>query len=175
MKYEIRIISEEDTVKSRTYEDLDKAIEIADKMFNDFVNTDFGDEIVIVEENSKDKKYYWANGKKIVEELKVGDRVKVVNSGATYSTYYDFILTYGTKQNCLGWEYGKTPSLNTEYKIVAIADHILRPTDGKLAIIEAIDGYFISKAYIIGLKGLQKIWTLQHLFKNYQTTPQTPK
>ena len=28
MKYEIRIISEEDTIKSKPYEDLDKAIEI---------------------------------------------------------------------------------------------------------------------------------------------------
>ena len=157
MKYEIRIINEEDTVKSRPYDDLDKAIEIADKMFNNFVNADFGDEIVVVEENSKDKKYYWANGKKLITELKIGDIVKVVDRGAIYSTYYDFILTYGTKEDCLGWEYGKSPSFNAKYKIVAIADHISRPSENKLAIIKDLSGHCVSNVYIIGVEGLQKI------------------
>ena len=156
MKYEIRIISEEDTVKSKVYDDLDKAIEIADKIYKDFVNLDFGDEIVVVEENKKDKKY-WANGKKLIEEIKIGDRVKVVDGGATYSTYYDFILTYGTKEDCLGWEYSKNPSINGEYEVVNIADHISRPSEDKLAIIRDLSGYFVSRVYIIGVKGLQKI------------------
>ena len=157
MNYEIRIISEEDTVKSKVYDDLDKAIEIADKIYKDFINLDFGDEIVVVEENSKDKKYYCANGKQLINNIRVGDIVKIVNSGEVYSTYYGFMLTYGTKQNCLGWKYNQSPSTNTEYKIVAIADHISRPTKSKLAIIEEINDDFISKTYIIGVEGLQKV------------------
>ena len=89
MKYEIKIISEEDTVKSKPYEDLDKAIEVADKMFNDFVNTDFGDEIVVVEENSKDKKYYWANGKTLIDIISIGDYVKISNKGQIYYIIYN--------------------------------------------------------------------------------------
>ena len=152
MNYEIRIISEEDTVKSKVYEDLDKAIEIADKIYNDFIDLDFGDEIVVCEENKKDKKY-WANGKTLITEFKIGDIVKVVDRGLTYSTYYDFMKAYAPKENCLGWEYGKSPSLNTKYKIVAIANHI----DSKLAIIEEKGVYPIPKTYIIGIRGIEKI------------------
>lgn len=155
MKYEIRIISEEDTIKSKPYEDLDKAIEIADKIFNDFVNTDFGDEIVIAEENSKDKKYYWANGKRLITEIKIGDIVKVVDSGRTYSTYYDFMLRYGTKEDCLGWEYGKSPSTNTSaiYEVVNIQDHTIQ-NYGKLAIIKELSNFGVPKVYIIHTEGL---------------------
>lgn len=158
MKYEIRIISEEDTIKSKTYEDLNKAIEIADKMFNDFVNLDFGDEIVVVEENSKDKKYYWANGKLLMPELKVGDKVKVINDGETYSTYYEFILDYGNKTDCLCWSYGESPSSNEGkiYEIIFIGQHPLREKETKMAIIKEA-GCPLGQTYIIGIKGIRKI------------------
>lgn len=158
MKYEIRIISEEDTVKSKTYEDLDKAIEVANKMFNDFMNVDFGDEIVVAKENSKDKKYYWANGKTLMQELKVGDKVKVVNDGETYSTYYEFMLDYGSKTDCVCWSYGKSPSNNEEkiYKITFIGQHPLREKETKLAIIKEV-GCSFGQTYVIGIKGIRKI------------------
>ena len=158
MKYEIRIISEEDTVKSKAYEDLDKAIEVADKMFNDFANLDFGDEIVVAKENSKDKKYYWANGKTLIQELKVGDTVKAVNDGETYSTYYEFMLDYGDKTDCLGWSYGKSPSNNEEkiYKITFIGQHSRGDTETKLAIIKEA-GCFFGQTYVIGIEGIHKI------------------
>ena len=158
MNYEIRIISEEDTVKSKVYEDLDKAIEIADKMFNDFVNTDFGDEIVVVEKNSKDKKYYWANGKTLIQELKIGDKVKVTDSGATYSTYYEFILDYGSKTDCLFWSYGISPSDDEEkiYEIVFIGQHPFRGKETKLAIIKEV-GCSFGQTYIIGIEGIRRI------------------
>ena len=154
MKYEIRIISEEDTVKSKVYDDLDKAIEIAEKIYEDFVNLDFGDEIVIVEENKKDKKY-WANGKQIIEEIKIGDVVKIIDRGETYSTYDDFMMEYGTKRNCLGWDYNKSPSAEKNYKVINIANHLSRNI--KLAIIEEIGICYLPKTFIIGLEGLQKI------------------
>lgn len=158
MKYEIRIISEEDTIKSKPYEDLNKAIEIADKMFNDFVNTDFGDEVVVVEENSKDKKYLWANGKTLIQELKVGDKVKVVDNGKSFTTYTEFMTTYGTKEQCCLWDRNVAPQEdNTIYKILNIADHLDRPNlYNKLAIIQQI-GLSEGRVYIIEIDGLKKI------------------
>ena len=153
MKYEIRIISEEDTIRSKPYEDLDKAIEVADKMFNDFVNTDFGDEIVVVEENSKNKKYYWANGKTLIEELKVGDIVVVTNSGATYTTYVEFMKQYASKEQCCYWDLGRTPQTNNLFEILGIAPHE-RLGEGNLAIIK--EKNYEGKVYLINVSGLRK-------------------
>lgn len=157
MKYEIKIISEEDTIKSKPYEDLDKAIEIADKMFNDFVNTDFGDEVVVVEENSKDKEYLWANGKKVIEELKVGNKVRVIDNGKSFTTYLEFMTTYGTKEQCCLWDRNVAPQEDgTIYEILNIADHLDRNDYNKLAIIQEV-GYCEGKVYIIEIDGLKKV------------------
>lgn len=155
MKYEIRIISEEDTVKSKTFEDLDKAIEIADKIYNDFLDLDFGDEIVVVEENSKDKKYYWANGKTLTEELKVGDIVKIIDNGCSYTTYGDFMLKYGSKEDCCYWKYNEIPKENDVlYEIICIENHCDR--EEKLAIVRSRTDYY-EQVYIMGIKGLKKV------------------
>ena len=157
MKYEIRIISEEDTIKSKIYEDLDKAIEIAERMLNDFINTDFGDKIVVVEENSKDKKYYWANGKTLIEELQVGDEVTVIDNGKSFTTYTEFMATYGTKEQCCLWDKNILPKEdNTTYEILNIAEHLSRTDYNKLAIIQQ-KGLYEGKVYIIEIDGLKKI------------------
>lgn len=155
MNYEIRIISEEDTIKSKPYEDLDKAIEIADKMFNDFVNTDFGDEIVVVEENKKDKKY-WANGKTLDRPLMIGDKVKIIDRGQTYSTYEDFMLAHATKKLCCRWDMGVTPkNYENTSKIYTVRALAMHEYNGEtLAIIEDETEYYAS-VYIVGSRGLQ--------------------
>ena len=157
MKYEIRIISEEDTIKSRTYEDLDKAIEIADKMFNDFVNTDFGDEIVICEENKKDK-YYWANGKTLIDIVSIGDYVKMVDKGQIYSTYCAFMEKYATKEQCCIWDYGNESihriDANTKFIVLNIQPHFDRPHEGNLAIVKNLTNDN-GKAYLIHTRGLK--------------------
>lgn len=158
MKYEIRIISEEDTIRSRTYEDFDEAIEIAEKMFNDFVNTDFGDEIVVTEEsNNRASKFLWANGKILIEELKVGDIVKIINSGQSYTNYIEFMTQYATPAQCCVWDCGATPNADeTQYIIRSIALHE-RQYEGKLAIIQEHYRGEFGKIYLMGVKGLQKI------------------
>lgn len=158
MNYEIRIISEEDTVKSKVYEDLDLAIDVAQSIYNNFINLGFGDEIVVVEENSKDKEYYWANGKPLIQELKIGDKVKVTNSGATYSTYYEFIFGYGSKIDCVCWNYGASPKTTEEkiYEIVFIGQHPLRQVETKLAIIKE-ENLPWGQTYVIGIEGIHKI------------------
>lgn len=156
MKYEIRIISEEDTIKSKPYEDLDKAIEVADSIYQNFVNSDFGDEIVIAEENSKDKKYYWANGQTLVEELKVGDIVKIINNGDSYTTYTEFMTQYATPTQCCLWDYNSVPKQDeTQYIIRGIALHSDR--DKKLAIIQNYYRGEFGEIYLMGVEGLQKI------------------
>lgn len=158
MKYEIRIISEEDTIRSRTYENFDEAIEIAEIMFNDFVNTDFGDEIIITEENNyKASKYLWANGKILIEELKVGDIVKIIDNGQTYANYEEFMTQYATPTQCCFWDYGTVPNADeTQYAIRGITPH---PRLGgiKLAIIQDCRRGELGKIYLMGVKGLQRI------------------
>ena len=160
MNYEIRIIGEEDTIKSKVYDDLETAIAVAEYIYNDFMDLDFGDEIVVAEANSKDKKYLWANGEKIIEELKVGDIVKVVDMGKEYTTYADFMATYGTKKDCCGWVYDKPipNDCNSKYEIVCIAPHLDRPNEGNLAIIKNHCNYaYLPSTYIIHIDGLRKI------------------
>ena len=156
MKYEIRIISEEDTVKSKPYDNLDKAIKIAEKIYNDFIDLDFGDEIVVAEENKKNGGYYWTNGEQLIFSLQIGDKVKVIDNGKTYSTYQDFMIEYGTKEDCCNWCKGKNPCENAHtYEIINIATHPLRATDGQLAIIRNVD--YTNETYIVGVKGLAKV------------------
>lgn len=156
MKYEIRIISEEDTIKSKVYDDLNKAIEIADKIYNDFIDLDYGDEIVVVEANNKNSAYYWGNGKQFIYPLSIGDKVRVTDNGKTYSTYQDFMIEYGTKEDCCNWVKHKNPQENEDvYEIINIAPHPLRETDGQLAIIRKLD--YTNDTYIVGVKGLAKI------------------
>ena len=153
MKYEIRIISEEDTIKSKPYEDLKQAIEIADSIYQNFVNSDFGDEIVVVEENSKDKKYRWANGKTLIEELQVGDTVVIANSGAIYSTYVKFMEQYASKEQCCHWDIGTVPQFTHLCEILCIAPHE-RQSEGNLAIIQ--EKLYSGKVYLINVNGLRK-------------------
>ena len=154
MKYEIRIISEDDTIKSKPYEDLDKAIEIADSIYQNFVNSDFGDEIVVAEEN-KPQKYLWANGKTLDRPLKIGDKVRVKDNGETYSTYEKFMVAHATKELCCRWNMGKTPNNND--KIYIVRTLAMHEDNGEtLAIIEDEDAYYAS-VYIIGSRGLEII------------------
>ena len=120
--------------------------------------TDFGDEIVVVKENSKDKEYYWANGKTLTQELKVGDKVRVVDNGKSFTTYTEFMTTFGTKEQCCLWNRDIPPKEdNTIYKILNIAEHLDRPNCyNKLAIIQEM-GYSEGKVYIIEIDGLKKI------------------
>lgn len=158
MKYEIRIISEEDTIKSRTYEDFDEAIEIAERMLNNFVNTDFGDEIVVTEESdNRASKYLWANGKILIEESKVGDIVKIIDNGKTYTNYIEFMTLHATPSQCCLWDYDTVPSADeTQYIIRNIALHE-RQYEGKLAIIQNYHRGEFGKIYLMNVKGLQKI------------------
>lgn len=157
MKYEIRIISEEDTVKSKTYEDLDKAIEIADKIFNDFLDIDFGDEIVI--KDDLQNKIYWANGKIIYRPFQIGDVVKIKDSGLTYSTHKKFMVANATKELCCDWNKGVNPRNFEEneklYTIEALGMH----GDGytQIAVIKERDSYGLC-VYMVDVNGLELLY-----------------
>ena len=157
MNYEIRIIGEEDTIKSKVYDNLETAIAIAEHIYNDFMDLDFGDEIVVAEEKSKGKDYFWANGKVIINKIQVGDAVVIRDSGKTYSTYYDFMVENATPLECCFWGYGKAPEETQDvYEVIHIAPHSARPTEGDLAIIRS-KGSMYGKVYIIHIDGLKKV------------------
>lgn len=152
MKYEIRIISEEDTVKSKPYDDYFKAVDIAKYIYENMVDIDYGDEVVVVEED-KPKKYLWANSKTLDRPLVIGDRVKIKDNGQTYSTYEDFMLAHATKELCCRWNQGKTPNNND--KIYTVRTLAMHGHNGEtLAIIEDENEYNLS-VYIIGVRGLE--------------------
>ena len=151
MNYEIKIISEEDTIKSKEYDNYDTAIEIADHIYRNMLNTDYGDEIVVNPINNKDN-YIWANGKIINRPLKIGDKVKIIDNGQTYSTYENFMIAHATKELCCRWNMGKTPNNDKIYIVRTLAMH---GNNGEtLAIIEDENEYYAS-VYIIGSRGLQ--------------------
>lgn len=155
MNYEIRIISEEDTIKSKEYDNYDTAIEIADHIYRNMLNTDCGDEIVVNPINNKDN-YIWANGKIINRPLKIGDKVKIIDRGHTYSTYESFMVAHATKELCCRWNMGITPKNYEDtpkiYTVKELAMH--ENNDDTLAIIEDEDEYYAC-VYIISSRGLE--------------------
>lgn len=153
MSYEVKIISEEDTVKSKTYEDLNKAIEIADKIFSDFLSTDFGDEIVV---NDLHDKTYWANGKTIFRPFQIGDVVKIKNSGQTYSTYKEFMVANVTKELCCDWNKGVNPRNFEENNKLYTIEFLGMHKDGytEIAVIKEKDAYGLC-VYMVGTEGLE--------------------
>ena len=152
MNYLVRIISEEDTIKSKVYDDYFKAVDIAKYIYENMVDIDYGDEIVVVEEN-KPQKYLWANGKTLERPLKIGDKVKIIDRGQTYSTYEDFMIAHATKELCCRWNMGKTPNNND--KIYIVRTLAMHENNGEtLAIIEDEDTYYLN-VYIVGSSGLE--------------------
>ena len=155
MKYEIRIISEEDTIKSKPYDDYSKAVDIAKYIYENMADIDYGDEVVVVEEN-KPKKYLWANGETLERPLIIGDKVKIIENGHTYSTYERFMIAHATKELCCRWNMGATPENYKDapkiYTIKALAMH---ENNGEtLAIIEDENDYKMN-VYIISSRGLE--------------------
>jgi hypothetical protein len=94
----------------------------------------------------------------LITELRVGDKVRVVDNGKSFTTYAEFMTTYGTKEQCCLWNKNILPKEDgTIYKILNIAEHLDRPNDySKLAIFQEM-GCCEGKVYIIEIDGLKKI------------------
>ena len=82
---------------------------------------------------------------------KVGDNVKVVDSGRTFSTYNTWLIKNKIDiKYAIKWTTSKSPKNNSIYKIVAIHKHL--DSRAMLALIE--DDY---NCYIINVEGLEVV------------------
>ena len=82
---------------------------------------------------------------------KVGDNVKVVDSGRTFSTYNTWLIKNKIDiKYAIKWTTSKSPKNNSIYKIVAVHKHL--DSRAMLALIE--DDY---NCYIINIEGLEVV------------------
>lgn len=87
-------------------------------------------------------------------KFNIGNMVKVVDSGKTYTLYDDIMLQYGA-DHLMRWAYGVPAPEDGQYKVVQRKMH----PDLKimLYVIERKDGY-THPLYIVGEEGLAKVW-----------------
>lgn len=87
-------------------------------------------------------------------KFKIGDVVRVVNGGKTYTSYADIMLQYGADY-LMRWGYGVPAPEDGQYEVVQRSKH----PDCKimLYVIERKDGY-AHPLYIISEDGLAKAW-----------------
>ena len=88
-------------------------------------------------------------------EFKIGDKVKITDSGETYSTYEDWVHTYVDNVCRMKWKYGHSPNTRHTFNIMVIAPH--KNNHNQLAYIQSEND---NTCYIIGVDGLEKISTI---------------
>lgn len=88
------------------------------------------------------------------EEVRVGDIVRVVNTGKTRDTYADFVDKYCTEGEKLYWAVGSTPNTDIKYKVSRVVNEGGRD----LAYIKVSGSiYCIPLGYVITIDGLEKV------------------
>lgn len=90
--------------------------------------------------------------------FKIGDKVRIVHSGANYSTYSAFIRKYGSAAENAAWRYGSKPDDvdDDDYTITALHRH--ESQDDMLAIISKPEGNNGGMSvYVIDVRGLEKV------------------
>ena len=89
-------------------------------------------------------------------EIKVGDKVNIVNSGMLFDTYADWVVEHITDKNLLAhWAYGSRGwSANGVYEVMCIAPH--GGGYGPLAFIKSLEGTSY-KCFLITVDGLAKV------------------
>lgn len=95
------------------------------------------------------------NPKEILKKyntIKVGDTVKVINNGKTYTTFASWLERNISKRaDRYAWDYCKTPTNDDIGKVIAIHPYSVMCDKDMLAYVE-IKG----RCYIIGVEGLEK-------------------
>ena len=88
------------------------------------------------------------------EDIKVGDKVVIVNSNKCYANYSEWVAkNIEDKETIAKYAYGFTPREGTRGTVLQIANHINRP-DGLLVYINEGNS---DKCYLMGIKGVRKI------------------
>ena len=90
------------------------------------------------------------------EEIKVGDKVKVINNGYCFDEYYDWVKeNINNRELKLKFDYGNVLSNGTICEVLHINKHNHGyNADDTLAYVQDMEN---KRCYLIGLKGLEKI------------------
>lgn len=86
------------------------------------------------------------------KKIEVGDWVKVVNNGHSYSTYPEWLYNRVKFELVKYYHYGYCPKNGSIGKVIAIGQHE-NEVDGTIMAIHTKDGY----VYIVGKDGLKKV------------------
>lgn len=91
------------------------------------------------------------------KEIHVGDIVKVVNTGALYTTYPEWVAeNVDDKVKIAMYAYGKDVDTSKKYRVLAIAPHQTHRSD-TLVYIEEVRSYGNANCFLIGVYGVQKL------------------
>lgn len=91
------------------------------------------------------------------KEIHVGDIVEVVNTGALYTTYPEWVAeNVDDKVKIAMYAYGKDVDTSKKYRVLAIAPHQTYRTD-TLVYIEEVRSYGNANCFLIGAYGVQKV------------------
>lgn len=91
------------------------------------------------------------------KEIHVGDIVKVVNGGALYTTYPEWVAeNVDDKVKIAMYAYGKDVDTSKTYRVLAIAPHQTYRSD-TLAYIEEVRSWGNTNCFVIGMYGIQKV------------------
>lgn len=92
--------------------------------------------------------------------IKVGDRVRLVDGGELFPTYADWVVKHIEDKNLVArWAYGgriTDNSIGTTYEVVHIAPHGDAYGNIPLAFIKALDGIGY-KCFLVAVSGLEKV------------------
>ena len=96
--------------------------------------------------------YCWTDSLELDRKFKAGDIVKIINNGASYTTYRDWYEEY--LADCGFYEDNASPE-DGEYEVMVVASH--GSWSGTLYGIREAKGDFSSQVYIIGENGLELV------------------
>lgn len=93
------------------------------------------------------------------DSIKVGDKVRIVNSGKAFSSYADWVVKHIENKTLIAhWAYGGSPRnepIGTLYEVIHIAPHSKGSSD--LAFIKGLDSTVSYKCYLMRMDGLEKV------------------
>lgn len=84
------------------------------------------------------------------EDISEGDYVQVINPAEAYSIYTDWIL-HNIPDKAVMYAYGHKPEMDSEYKVIKIAQH--KRCDKTIYAIESTAGYGV---YLMDKAGIKK-------------------
>ena len=87
--------------------------------------------------------------------LQVGDKVRCVDGGYSYTTFVDAIKMHCDKDMCVRYAYNTNMCVGEVGKVKYLLKHPFG--GGIMAVVDTSDYDFEAPVYLIGVKGIEKI------------------